>query len=115
MPDEQRFDRPLVVVRTGKVVEDNVKEFLEWRKRTDPDAYSAAMRQLVEVIAEATVRQLLAEKAEKKHDHSPLFGDSPEREDGAKRQPKIVPLTDIDEIRTCLHHPQRGIDSCRDA
>jgi hypothetical protein len=104
MPDEQRFDRPLFVLRNGKVVEDNVKEFFEWRKRTDPEAYGAAMRQLVEVIAEATVRQLLAENAEQKHDHSPMLaepdsGDSPEREDGAQRQPKIVPLTDIDTIR----------------
>jgi hypothetical protein len=56
MPDQQRFDRPLFVLRNGKFVEDNVKEFLEWRKRADPEAYRAAMRQLVEVIAEVTVR-----------------------------------------------------------
>jgi hypothetical protein len=48
MSDEQGFRRPLFVLRNGKVVEDNVKEFLEWRKRTDPEAYRTAMRQLTE-------------------------------------------------------------------
>lgn len=49
MPDERRFDRPLSVLRNGKIVEDNVKEFLDWRKRTDPEACGAAMRPLAEV------------------------------------------------------------------
>jgi hypothetical protein len=104
MRDEHRFERPLFVLRNGKVVEDNVKEFLAWRKRVDPEAYRAAMRQLAEVVAEAAVRQLLAENAEQKPSHSlaveePSSGDGPERGHGDTRPAKIVPLTDIDAIR----------------
>ncbi len=103
MPDEQHFDRPLFVLRNGKIVEDNVKEFLDWRKRTDPEAYRAAMRQLAEVIAEAAVREVLAENTEPKRGRSRSFAESDSRESserqGANRQPTIVPLTDIDAIR----------------
>lgn len=60
MSDEERFNLPLFVLRNGKVAEDNVREFLEWRKRTDPEAYRAAVHKLAEVIVEAAVRQLLA-------------------------------------------------------
>jgi hypothetical protein len=104
MPDEQRFDRPLFVLRDGKVAEDNVKEFFEWRKRTDPEAYKAAMGQLAEIFAEAALRQVLAEDAKREgHRSHSLVELEPEGNSAfqalSNSKPRIVPLTDIEAIR----------------
>ena len=60
--DGSRFDRPLLVFDgKGNVVEDNMREFLAWRKRTDPVAYKSAMDGLVSVFAEIVARELMPE------------------------------------------------------
>ena len=60
--DGSRFDRPLLILdRKGNVVEDNMREFLAWRKRTDPAAYKAAMDGLVSVFVEIVARELMLE------------------------------------------------------
>lgn len=60
--DGSRFDRPLLVFDgNGNVVEDNMREFLAWRKRTDPVAYKAAVDGLLSVFAEIAARELMLE------------------------------------------------------
>lgn len=61
-PDEPRFDRPLFVLDgNGNVIEDNMSEFLAWRKRTAPEAYQAAMNGLIDLLAEIAERELMLE------------------------------------------------------
>jgi hypothetical protein len=64
------------VLRECEIVEDNVKAFLEWRKRTAPDAYNAAIHELAKVLAEIPVRELLAENAEQESRRSSSLTDT---------------------------------------
>jgi hypothetical protein len=60
--DEPRFDRPLFVLDgKGNVLEENMSEFLAWRKRTAPEAYKSAMDGLIGLLAEIAVRELILE------------------------------------------------------
>jgi hypothetical protein len=53
----------VVVDRKGKIVATNIESVIEWRKTHEAEVYKAAMHGLVQLIAEAAVEQLQAEKA----------------------------------------------------